>query len=119
MSKRHDTRVVRVGEDRVRGQCSCRQRQMQPVATRQEADDWIDGHLREVTKAQAALQKGLNDRQYLAYLRECSEDLLRSPEERELWGRLADEFEPRVKGQKKSYDTGVETEPLFEIEGGT
>lgn len=110
----HVTKVKRSGEGVV-GTCSCRLRQMKPVPTKQLAQDWIVAHLQQVARAQAGLRQHLSPAKYLEYLTECAEDSQRSEGEREQWKALAEEYATRVKGKKLSFDTGVETEPLFDL----
>jgi hypothetical protein len=120
--REHTTRVKRSGEG-VIGTCSCRQKQRTPVPTVQEAEDWIEAHLREVIRTQARLAKPMTPPAYLAYLREMEADTTRSAAERALWRQLAEEHERRApvvveKGDLRpspnvKYNTGVETEPLF------
>jgi ABC-type nitrate/sulfonate/bicarbonate transport system substrate-binding protein len=120
----HQTQILKSGSGLI-GVCSCKQRKMSPVSTRQEAEDWCRNHLAEAARAAAALQKPLTPAAYLEYLQECADDTERSPEERAQWQQLANEQErrirlavqPKMKGVPVSpnakYDTGVETEPMF------
>lgn len=105
--------VVKRTSTGVIGTCSCRARQMEPQPTRALAEDWCEKHLAIMKRVAAALAKPLSDVNYLELLVENSKDIHRSTSEREQWAQLAREFAPRVKGKKTSFDTGVETEPLF------
>jgi hypothetical protein len=108
----HKTTLKRSGNG-VIGTCSCRSRQLEPQPTKALAEDWCQRHLEDTKRIAALLDKPLSDTKYLELLEECAADARRSTAEREQWARLAREFAPRVKGKKTSYDTGVETEPLF------
>lgn len=108
----HEAKVMRSGDGLI-GVCSCRKRQLEPVPTREEAEDWITEHTMEVVRIQTMLAKPLSPVKYLAWLEECAADLGRSEQEREQWQMLATEYGARVKGKKSSYDTGVETAPLW------
>lgn len=110
MTSNHVVTVKRSGEG-VIGVCSCRVKQMTPVATRADAEAWNLTHLLEV--ARIKLAKPLSTPNYLAYLREMEADTRRPRAEREQWKQLADEIETRLRPSKSRYDTGVETEPLF------
>lgn len=96
----HQTQVKRAGQG-VIGTCSCRARQLDPVPTRQAAEDWIERHLRQVALARAgrvatpSLPK-LRD-QYL----ENAEQRGRSPAERAQWRQLAAEISRRLGDDSK------------------
>lgn len=105
--------VVKRTSTGVIGTCSCRMRQLEPQPTRALAEDWCESHKADMARIAAMLAKPLSDVAYLAMLEENSKDGRRSTTEREQWAQLAREFAPRVKGKKTSFDTGVETEPLF------
>lgn len=102
----HTTKIERSTEGLI-ASCSCRMRTTRPVSSRQEAEDWIRKHEDEVRKAQAGT-KPLTDARYLEYLRE-QERTAATASLREQWKRLADEFEPRVKGKGAQQDDT----PLF------
>lgn len=105
--------VVKRTSTGVVGTCSCRQRQLDPQPTRALAEEWCERHKRDMARIAALLAKPLSDVKYLELLEENAKDARRSTAEREQWAALAREFAPRVKGKKTSFDTGVETEPLF------
>jgi hypothetical protein len=105
--------VVKRTSTGVIGTCSCRQRQLDPQPTKALAEDWCERHKADMLRIASMLAKPLSDVKYLEMLEENSKDTRRSTTEREQWAQLAREFAPRVKGKKMSFDTGVETEPLF------
>jgi hypothetical protein len=105
--------VVKRTATGVVGTCSCRRRQLDPQPTRALAEEWCERHKLDMERIAAQLSKPLSDVKYLEYLEECAADVRRSTKEREEWARLAREYALRVKGKKTSFDTGVDTEPLF------
>lgn len=119
---RHNTQVKRSGEG-VIGTCSCRHKQLEPVATKQEAEDWIFHHLEQVVRAQADPGKQLSGPLYLAHLRAMAASPAASKSDRALWSQLADEHERRLtsppprgdlpQSPNAKYNTGVETDPLW------
>lgn len=124
MGKSHATSVVRSG-DGVRGICSCKQKQPQPVPTRQEAEDWCFKHEEQVRRAQADPGKKLSEPAYLEHLRKMAADTSQSARNRSLWAQLAEEQARRMKtgaagprggipqSPNAKYNTGVATEPLW------